>query len=48
MEATNITDPIPLLTPYKMGKFNLAHRYILHTISLSILFHFNVFFALAK
>jgi len=22
------SDPIPLLTPYKMGKFNLAHRYL--------------------
>ena len=22
-------DPIPLLTPYKMGNFNLSHRYLL-------------------
>ncbi|AES93719.2 12-oxophytodienoate reductase-like protein [Medicago truncatula] len=29
MEGTNITDPIPLLTHYKMGKFNLAHRVVL-------------------
>ncbi|MCH84089.1 12-oxophytodienoate reductase, partial [Trifolium medium] len=30
MEAATITaDPIPLLTPYKMGKFNLAHRVVL-------------------
>ncbi|KAK2371854.1 putative 12-oxophytodienoate reductase [Trifolium repens] len=28
-------DPIPLLTPYKMGKFNLAHRVVLAPLTRS-------------
>ena len=30
-----VTPTLPLLTPYKMGKFNLSHRYLItHVISL--------------
>ncbi|GAU18872.1 hypothetical protein TSUD_228620 [Trifolium subterraneum] len=29
MDAATIVDPIPLLTPYQMGKFNLSHRVVL-------------------
>ncbi|KAK2425699.1 12-oxophytodienoate reductase 1 [Trifolium repens] len=29
MDASTVVDPIPLLTPYKMGNFNLSHRVVL-------------------
>jgi hypothetical protein len=32
-------DPIPLLTPYKMGKFNLSHRYICNVHTSHILLY---------
>jgi 12-oxophytodienoic acid reductase len=34
------SDPIPLLTPYQLGKFNLAHRYVL-SYSYLFIHHFN-------
>ncbi|GMP39455.1 hypothetical protein CsSME_00010279 [Camellia sinensis var. sinensis] len=30
-------NPIPLLTPYKMGKFNLSHRFATYTTLFSVL-----------
>lgn len=33
--AANTFNPIPLLTPYKMGKFNLSHRVVLAPLTRS-------------
>lgn len=46
MAGAVTVDPIPLLTPYKMGKFNLSHRYVCictftHTTLLTIPLNFK-------
>jgi 12-oxophytodienoic acid reductase len=43
------SDPIPLLTPYQMGKFSLAHRYLIIcsfiiSIEFQIAHHVFVYF----
>ncbi|PNX91438.1 12-oxophytodienoate reductase, partial [Trifolium pratense] len=39
MGGASIVDPIPLLTPYKMGKFNLSHRVVLAPLTRQRFYH---------
>lgn len=37
-----VDDPIPLLTPYEMGNFNLSHRHIYSFIYFQMLAHLTI------